>query len=507
MTRIFISYSRTDETFARKLAADLEDRGADIWIDRDDIAAGDDWMTAIQGGLDSCDVMILVVSPDSMISPNVEVEWKYFRNERKKPIIPALWKPATRPFPLHPLHYIDFHAQDYDPAFKELCNAPPLKDMSSLPPVTPLDLLPHHAPLSGSILDLSTEFYSVLELGDLNLAKQMLDRISASDEIPAFFVMEQAERSLEIALKSRDAERAYEMLLRQEKHLAPEQARAALRAFWDTYPAYQYYDPKGIVRRVFPPVTAILPPPFEWVNIPAGNVTLTPDTFHRPNTDYLKRDTLFEIPAFAIAKYPITNAQYQVFVEADEGYHDPRWWMYSEAAQTWHTRRPDPKEIAYSGDDLPRTNLSWYEAISFCYWLSYQIGQIVTLPTDQEWQRAAQGDDGRTYPWGEELPNERLCNLGDMGHPTPVTQYPDGASPYGVMDMSGNVWEWCLTACDTGSTVLDGNERIMRGGSWYSMRLTHAACASRPDDHPGEQIVGNGFRIVCNVPIAPTEDK
>jgi len=202
-------------------------------------------------------------------------------------------------------------------------------------------------------------------------------------------------------------------------------------------------------------VTDLLPPPFEWVTITAGWVEV-------------KEHGAFDLPAFAIAKYPITNAQYKVFVEAGDGFRNPRWWDYSRAAQAWRTDNERPQNTGFGGDDLPRTNVTWFEAVAFCRWLGAQTGEDIMLPTEQQWQRAAQGDDRREYPWGNEEPNERLCNwANNVGRPTPVTQYPKGASPYGVRDMSGNVWEWCLNEYESGNTSLDGSaSRVLRGGSW-----------------------------------------
>jgi formylglycine-generating enzyme required for sulfatase activity len=119
MARIFISYSRQDKTFARRLAADLDRLGGDAWIDLEDIHAADDWSDAIQGALNECQLLIVIVSPASMASKNVAEEWKYFKS-RGKPILPVLWEPAEVHYQLHSLQYVDFHAQDYDTAFAQL---------------------------------------------------------------------------------------------------------------------------------------------------------------------------------------------------------------------------------------------------------------------------------------------------------------------------------------------------------------------------------------------------
>jgi hypothetical protein len=120
VARIFISYSRKDEVFARRLAKSLSDLGADIWIDVEDIPAGMKWSSAIQQGLTVSDVMLVILSPDSMKSSNVEDEWQYFLDKRK-PIIPVLARPTDNiHFQLNRLQYIDFYRQPYDAALIHL---------------------------------------------------------------------------------------------------------------------------------------------------------------------------------------------------------------------------------------------------------------------------------------------------------------------------------------------------------------------------------------------------
>ncbi len=137
MARIFISYSRKDETFARQLAADLDRLGADIWIDVDDIPAGMKWSTAIQQGLDACEVMIVIISPDSMASVNVEDEWQSYLDDGK-PVVPVLWRPARVHFQLRRIQYMDFHTQNYTLAFAQLHFELRRQDIQ-LAPLSPTD--------------------------------------------------------------------------------------------------------------------------------------------------------------------------------------------------------------------------------------------------------------------------------------------------------------------------------------------------------------------------------
>lgn len=119
MARIFISYSRTDEIFARQLATSLSQLGADVWIDIEDIPSGMKWSRAIQEGLDVSDVLLIVISPESMGSQNVEDEWQYYLDQ-KKPIIPLLLTPTKLHFQLSRIQYVDFHRQTYDKSLRQL---------------------------------------------------------------------------------------------------------------------------------------------------------------------------------------------------------------------------------------------------------------------------------------------------------------------------------------------------------------------------------------------------
>ena len=119
MYKVFISYSRSTEDFSRKLAKELSNIGYDIWLDVEDIPGGMKWSSAIQQGLDTADVMLVVVSPGAMSSLNVEDEWQYFM-DKQKPVIPVLYEPADVHFQLNRLQYIDFHSQSFSDAFTKL---------------------------------------------------------------------------------------------------------------------------------------------------------------------------------------------------------------------------------------------------------------------------------------------------------------------------------------------------------------------------------------------------
>lgn len=232
----------------------------------------------------------------------------------------------------------------------------------------------------------------------------------------------------------------------------------------------------------------LMPKPFDWITIPAGKVTLEAG-------GYLKQATTFDVPTFQIAKYPTTNAQFDVFINHPDGYKNPGWWDFSPDAKKWRADNQNPQNTGFAGDTMPRTNVSWYESVAFCRWLSAMTGEKIMLPTEQHWQRAAQGDDGRDYPWGNEWDKSR-CNNNSQGT-TPVTQYEGkGDSPYKVVDMAGNVWEWCATAYNEGENNLQGTDvRMLRGGSWSDGSTDSCRAVDRDWGTPHGGLYNWGFRF------------
>jgi len=243
-------------------------------------------------------------------------------------------------------------------------------------------------------------------------------------------------------------------------------------------------------------VRAILPAPFDWINIPAGKVKLGGNS--GANGGYIKQATTFDVLAFAIAKYPTTNAQFAKFVEAG-GYTQKKWWTDAGWQQKETDKCTEPRfwtDKKWNGTTQPVVGVSWYEAMAFCLWLTETSGDTILLPTDQQWQRAAQGDDGRVYPWGNDWDCTR-CNTCDSSVTTPVTQYEGkGDSPWGVVDLAGNVWEWCLTERETGHNGINGtNTRVLRGGSWYSTIPNYFRADCRGVTGPESRLGGRGFRL------------
>lgn len=163
-------------------------------------------------------------------------------------------------------------------------------------------------------------------------------------------------------------------------------------------------------------------PPYgepDWVDIPAGE-------FWRGEKEDVHQ---VHLEAYRISRTLITNAQYRLFVKAVE----------HEAPRHWADGRI-PKGL----ESHPVVTVSWYDALAYCKWLGEVTGKQIRLPSEAEWEKAARGDqDQRVYPWGDNFdPGKCNCWELELRDTTPVGIFNEGMSPYGCLDMSGNVWEW-----------------------------------------------------------------
>lgn len=198
-----------------------------------------------------------------------------------------------------------------------------------------------------------------------------------------------------------------------------------------------------------------------------------------------------EVSGLCISKYLITNAQYATFVAAG-GYQKRQYW--TEAAWQWRSREnlTNPRDLGRPWNLLnhPVVAISYYEAAAFCAWLSEQERYTIDLPTDEQWTKAAQGEDGRTYPWGnDEDPDKANYDATGIGTTSAVGCFPGGVSPCGALDMGGNVFEWTGTE----------DRAVLRGGAFYDFEW-YVRCASRYDFSPDGRNDDFGFRVVVGVP-------
>ena len=205
-----------------------------------------------------------------------------------------------------------------------------------------------------------------------------------------------------------------------------------------------------------------------------------------------------ELPTFWIARTPITNAEYKRFLDANATYPLP----YSK--ESWaqpYNWDPETRMFPLGKAEHPVGLVDWYDALAYVEWAGGRV------PTEEEWEKAARGDDGRRFPWGKW--DVGRCNSLEAGvlATTPVEMYsPTGDSPYGCADMAGNVWEWTSSlykdypyrSDDGREDMSSGNSRVVRGGS-FSYNEAHARAASRPHGALNDRVVSFGFRVGVGV--------
>jgi formylglycine-generating enzyme required for sulfatase activity len=433
MSHVFISYSKRNRVYARQLAERLLELGFDVWID-DRIDYGENWEREIFKAIDGCSAFVVIMTPEAYESDWVLRECQY-ADRRKKPPLPILLEGEE--FPRYGINqYFDVRG-------------------GGLPDGSFFQRLARHAPRKST-------------------------------------------RGTEILSESAVAQR--------------ETGEPAAYTFPNGS------GPKPSVLKFEPPdLATVLPQPFAWCEVPDGYVMLT-DASQWGGTKGGK----YRVEAFAISKYPITNAQFELFVRAPDGYRDPQWWNFSKYASGWRQQNTQVSRTRLVGPELPRTEISWYEAVAFCRWLGARVKLepypfpsgdavmdsallrragakvVITLPSEQQWQRAAQGDERRAYPWGD-LFDAARCNTAEsgIGQLSAVMTYPGGASPYGVMDLAGNVWEWCLTEWGSERPNPASNKlRVVRGGSFF-VDSGSARADARSGSAPDNGLFNRGFRIVC----------
>jgi serine/threonine-protein kinase len=219
------------------------------------------------------------------------------------------------------------------------------------------------------------------------------------------------------------------------------------------------------------------------VLIPAGPFLMGQDDFL-----FEKPQRKIHLDAFLIDRVPVTNGEYYDFCRAT-GFNPP---------PHWHAGYPPEGEKNH-----PVNNVTIVEARAFAKWAGKRI------PTEAEWEKAARGTDGRTYPWGEGF-DPKKCNAdgSKIGNPVPVGSYPSGASPYGVLDMCGNLWEWVEGTWDPAffekmparnpRPPADRELDILRGGAWSTLHFncrTYSRCPALKDARAGY----SGFRCAKSV--------
>jgi formylglycine-generating enzyme required for sulfatase activity len=477
MMRIFISYSRTDEYFARRLAGSLREMGADVWIDVEDIPAGMKWSTAIQEGLDTTHALIVVITPSAMESDNVADEWQYMLDHDRL-VIPVLLEEAKVNFQLNRIQYVDFLNQDYEEALSQLhqqlqrngialttptartiktsasevAAAQSTRQPSTTPPPVPAKKKREPDPsfprmaLIGAVLMI----FMLLIAGGSVLFPGMAGDDGGNVELVStgdILLTDSAQRVTDNALTA--------------------EARDASQM--------------SLATTVFMPTATPVSP----------DVAVTRNDDWKPLIRSINGVEMALVPAGSF-QMGASDAQYQANLahcETKSGIDCARLLNDEIPAQMQSIEQPfwiDVYEFREQTGD-PVFNLDWNDAAQRC------DTRGARLPTEIEWEYAASGPDNLRFPWGNtwnyDRPRANICgeecqsqwaedeyNDGYSGYAFPGA-FSAGASWVGAEDMSGNLWEWTATMLPD-DRLKNGESAVLRGGAWTWI-LSEATTSSR----------------------------
>ena len=439
MAHIFISYSHKDKAYVNKLYEALTARGFDAWID-DRIDYGSEWPKEIQRRLDACDALILVMTPRAYDSKWVHNELSRAQRFGKE-VFPLLLDGDGPWLSVESLQYVDVRGR-------------------RLPPEDFYDRLEKVAPRSRT-----------------------LPRAAApapAKPAPQPRPEQPKPTKEELAAIERRRQQAAARTRQTLKQIGIGALALGLigGCIWGVTALMPWLGdlfasrPEPTLTPTRTPESPAPPEPqpgdtrtraidgMVEVYVPAGSFDMGSDSGESDERP-VHRVTL---SAFWIDQTEVTNRMYALCVQAGE--------CTSPMDESSYTRTDYYRNAAY--DDYPVIYVTWFDANTYCAWAGG------SLPSEAQWEYAARGSDGRTYPWGNDSPNCGLANYYDgsrycVGDTAEVGSYPTGASPFGALDMAGNVWEWVADrygpySADSQTNPqgpASGDYRVLRGGSWY----------------------------------------
>ena len=479
MTQVFISYSRKDLAFVERLAKDLRAAGLDVWYDLSGLEIGTHWGKDIQYAILQSQYFLVVLSPNSNESEWVEREFLYAGNHKLK-IVPLVYKTCDLPMWSLNMHFIDMRGKKYALHLDELLKVLGVRRMveTGVEPAIPIreavPALPKVAPrprekrrLSPAWIIAPLVLMAAVALGIWGIPPLVAKLTPAA---------------------------------------TPTHTNAPARMFTPSMTSTIAVTPTST--RPGPTPTKIPSPTplaigstrtrqkdgMVMVYVPEGNFSMGSnyETNEGPvHTVYLD--------AYWIDRTEVTNAMYALC--QGEG---ACWWEECYMSRLDSNYYSDPQF-----SDYPVACMSWYRARDYCSWAGGR------LPTEAEWEKAARGTDARKYPWEDSSPTCLLANLGGCNDGTvAVGSYPDGASPYGALDMAGNVWEWVndwyeaayysRSPLTNPTGPASGSDKetdgVLRGGSWFSSGYIIRSTYRGVLDHNNSSDV-DGFR--CAVDVYP----
>lgn len=452
----FISYAHENTRFALKLARQLQKQGLAVQLDQWGVSAEDEWNRAIERMIRRCDNFLIVLSPEAVNSWVVRDQF-LLALSLNKTIVPVLYRACNIPVPLQSIPYIDFANRDFKSSFSQLL-------ARYFPKV---QINSGYWPKVKSICINSVQnWWNVL--GPLLWPGWLGPAIVLLLVLMAVLIYRRSDHSVVFG---------------------PTPQFETLAVAPPTQSPVPTVEPVATkVRTRDGQIMAL---------IAAGEFLMGSDSSDtEANSDEKPQHSVY-VDSFWIDKTEVSNSQYNKCVEAEV------------------CRPSGALTSIFTPAELPVVGVSWAQANTYCRWVGGR------LPTEAEWEKTARGTDGRLYPWGDDFDGSRLnyCDANCIAdwrdatandgyrYTAPPGSYPAGASPYGVLDMSGNVWEWTADwyAPDSYKNSIyrnptgpeSGLQRVVRGGSWYYYGKNLRA-AKRHKDTPVTQHDNIGFRCVIS---------
>jgi formylglycine-generating enzyme required for sulfatase activity len=504
--QVFISYATKDAEFAHRLADDLKRLGVPVWIAPESIRPGESWVSAIERGLEESSHVVVVLTPAALESRWVKKETDIaIARERKGRIqvIPLNVERCAVPLFLSSYQMVSFRS-DYDVGLSQLAEILGIRlpPEPATAPTTARPALPWKWLAGGGAVVVVVAGLIIALVSGGGLTTRPTSTPEAAALAPA-------------ATPTTALTKTPTSVPPTSTPLAPAPTDTPLPPTNTPTPTPL---PPTATDTPMPPTDTPPPsaPSSDMVHVPAGEFTMGSD---EGDSDEQPVHTVY-LDAFYIDKTEVTNAQFAAFVSAT-GYetgaeqtgcgwiYDGDDWDCIQGVDWQHLFGPDT-DLA-GKDEHPVVQVSWNDAKAYCGWAGAR------LPTEAEWEKAARGTDERTYPWGNTFDGSQV-NFADKNTSfdwsdsnwddgyagtAPVGSYPDGASPYGALDMAGNVWEWVADWYDGGYYAASpesnpkgpasGGIRVIRGGSWDDSGASVRA-ADRYGDNPVVAIVTRGFR-------------
>ena len=448
---VFVSHSHKDDAFTDRLVKDFRQAGANAWMDKNDLGAGD-FQDRISQALSDCEWFVLVLTKDALESKWVRQEVNvanilHHQGQIQNLIfiqagpvehteIPAFWR----------VFNIFDATKDYDSARDRALKAVGLSGLTRTGQAQP-----------ATVKDWEHEI----------LRQQS--------------IVEQASQIAEWVPE----------LQAQARQLAEIDSARLPKRLADL--GFTAHSDNG-VEYILPPLCTVPAGPFLMGSDPKRDLAAAKESLAvREQPQHT-----VTLPAYEIARFPVTVAEYACFVRA--GQPEPKRYEDLGAIVDWH------KQLRRL--DHPVVCVTWHDAIAYAAWLSQRTGELWRLPTEAEWEKAARGTDGRIYPWGDTFDTSR-CSTSESGIDT-TTQlgiHASDASLYGVQDTAGNVWEWTGSLFFPYPYITSGERengkstesRVLRGGSREDgPELARAACRLVLSPYSCNNY--DGFRLVRAAP-------